>query len=43
MNVGILYKAKKITIEDGGIRLIPEVLEKPENSAVPTSTTSSEV
>jgi len=43
MNVGILYKAKKITIEDGGIRLIPEVLEKPKNSAVPTSTTSSEV
>jgi len=43
MNVGILYKAKKITIEDGGIRLIPEVLEKPENSAVPTSTRSSEV
>jgi len=43
MNVGILYKAKKITIEDGGIRLIPEVVEKPENSAVPTSTTSSEV
>ena len=24
MNVGILYKAKKITIEDGGIRLVPE-------------------
>jgi hypothetical protein len=24
MNVGILYKAKKITIEDGGIRLMPE-------------------
>ncbi len=24
MNVGMLYKAKKITIEDGGIRLIPE-------------------
>jgi predicted RNA-binding protein (virulence factor B family) len=46
MNVGILYKAKKITIEDGGIRLIPEVVEKPETSAVPmstTSTTSSEV
>jgi predicted RNA-binding protein (virulence factor B family) len=30
MNVGILYKAKKITIEDGGIRLITEVLDKPE-------------
>jgi predicted RNA-binding protein (virulence factor B family) len=46
MNVGILYKAKKITIEDGGIRLIPEVVEKPETSAFPmstTSTTSSEV
>jgi predicted RNA-binding protein (virulence factor B family) len=27
MNVGILYKAKKITIEDGGIRLVPEVIE----------------
>ena len=27
MNVGMLYKAKKITIEDGGIRLIPEVTE----------------
>jgi predicted RNA-binding protein (virulence factor B family) len=40
MNVGILYKAKKITIEDGGIRLIPEVVEKPETSAVPMSTTS---
>ena len=40
MNVGILYKAKKITIEDGGIRLIPEVLEKPETSAFPMSTTS---
>jgi uncharacterized protein len=24
MNVGILYKAKKITIEEGGIRLMPE-------------------
>lgn len=24
MNVGMLYKAKKITIEDGGIRLMPE-------------------
>ena len=30
MNVGILYKAKKITLEDGGIRLIPETLEKPQ-------------
>jgi predicted RNA-binding protein (virulence factor B family) len=25
MNVGILYKAKKITIEDAGIRLMPEI------------------
>jgi hypothetical protein len=25
-----LYKAKKITLEDGGIRLIPETLEKPQ-------------
>ena len=30
MNVGILYKAKKITIEDGGIRLIPEPQAPPE-------------
>jgi hypothetical protein len=37
MNVGILYKAKKITIEDGGIRLITEVLDKPETSASPKS------
>ena len=37
MNVGILYKAKKITIEDEGIRLIPEVVEKPATSAAPTS------
>lgn len=37
MNVGILYKAKKITIEDGGIRLIPEVVEKPATSVAPTS------
>ncbi len=35
MNVGMLYKAKKITIEDGGIRLIPEVQEKTETSASP--------
>jgi len=28
MNVGILYKAKKITIEDGGIRLVPELIEQ---------------
>ena len=28
MNVGILYKAKKITIGDGGIRLVPEVIEQ---------------
>lgn len=27
MNVGMLYKAKKITIEEGGIRLIPEATE----------------
>lgn len=27
MNVGMLYKAKKITIESGGIRLIPEQTE----------------
>jgi len=37
MNVGILYKAKKITIEDGGIRLIPEVQEKPATIASPAS------
>lgn len=30
MNVGILYKAKKITIEDGGIRLMPEAPATPE-------------
>jgi hypothetical protein len=35
--VGILYKAKKITIEDEGIRLIPEVVEKPATSVAPTS------
>ncbi len=29
MNVGILYKAKKITIEDNGIRLMSEVPETP--------------
>ena len=29
MNVGILYKAKKIIIEDNGIRLMPEVPETP--------------
>ena len=27
MNVGMLYKAKKIAIEDGGIRLVPETPE----------------
>jgi predicted RNA-binding protein (virulence factor B family) len=43
MNMGILYKAKKITIEDGGIRLIPEVVDKPATSVAPTSSTSSEV
>jgi predicted RNA-binding protein (virulence factor B family) len=37
MNVGILYKAKKITLEEGGIRLIPEVQEKPETLASPAS------
>ena len=37
MNVGILYKAKKITIEDEGIRLIPEVVEKPATSVAPSS------
>jgi len=40
MNVGILYKAKKIALEDGGIRLIPEASEKPET---PTSSASPEV
>ena len=40
MNVGILYKAKKITLEDGGIRLIPEAPEKPET---PTSSATPEV
>ena len=30
MNVGILYKAKKIIIEDGGIRLISETQVSPE-------------
>ena len=34
MNVGILYKAKKITIEDAGIRLMPEI---------PTTTETKEV
>ena len=37
MNVGILYKAKQITLEDGGIRLIPEQPEKPATSASPAS------
>jgi hypothetical protein len=40
MNVGILYKAKKITLEEGGIRLIPETLEKTET---PTSSVAPEV
>jgi predicted RNA-binding protein (virulence factor B family) len=31
MNVGMLYKAKKITIEDNGIRLITESPENPES------------
>jgi predicted RNA-binding protein (virulence factor B family) len=35
MNVGMLYKAKKITIEDGGIRLIPESQVSPETLAAP--------
>ncbi len=30
MNVGMLYKSKKITIEEGGIRLLPESTETPE-------------
>jgi len=30
MNVGMLYKAKKITIEDGGIRLMPEASDTTE-------------
>jgi predicted RNA-binding protein (virulence factor B family) len=30
MNVGMLYKAKKITIEEGGIRLMPEATETKE-------------
>ena len=37
MNVGILYKAKKITLEEGGIRLIPEVQENPVNIASPAA------
>jgi predicted RNA-binding protein (virulence factor B family) len=37
MNVGILYKSKKVTLEEGGIRLIPEVQEKPETLASPAS------
>ena len=37
MNVGILYKAKKITLEDGGIRLIPELPEAPATKASPAS------
>ena len=32
MNVGILYKAKKITLEDGGIRLMPEAIEQTPSS-----------
>ncbi len=30
MNVGMLYKSKKITIEEGGIRLMPESTDTPE-------------
>lgn len=30
MNVGMLYKSKKITIEEGGIRLLPESTDTPE-------------
>ena len=30
MNVGMLYKSKKTTIEEGGIRLIPESTDTPE-------------
>jgi uncharacterized protein len=32
MNVGILYKAKKIILEDGGIRLMPEAIEQTPSS-----------
>ena len=32
MNVGILYKSKLISLEDGGIRLAPEDLIKPESA-----------
>jgi predicted RNA-binding protein (virulence factor B family) len=35
MNVGMLYKAKKITIEDEGIRLMPESQIAPEVQASP--------
>ena len=35
MNVGMLYKAKKITIEDEGIRLIPDSEVPPETLAAP--------
>jgi predicted RNA-binding protein (virulence factor B family) len=35
MNVGMLYKAKKITIEDQGIRLIPETQAPQETLAPP--------
>jgi predicted RNA-binding protein (virulence factor B family) len=37
MNVGMLYKAKKITIEDGGIRLMPETQITPEVQVAPES------
>jgi predicted RNA-binding protein (virulence factor B family) len=32
MNVGILYKSKLITIEEEGIRLVPEAEIKPETT-----------
>jgi predicted RNA-binding protein (virulence factor B family) len=35
MNVGMLYKAKKITIEDAGIRLIPETQASQETLTPP--------
>jgi hypothetical protein len=34
MNVGILYKSKRITIEAEGIRLLPEVEVTPDTPVV---------
>ena len=34
MNVGILYKSKRITIEAEGIRLLPEVEIAPDAAVV---------